>query len=91
MTYSAAAARSRTDAVVTAAARAPIEQVYAQIQATADQGLGTTIIVFAPFTFPPGGSTDPAAAPFLNELVQQGYTLTAAVDEAGNTNLQVSW
>lgn len=87
----AAQARATTDSVNAQTARAPVDQVYQQIQQAAAQGVGTTIIDFAPFTFPAGGSTDPASAPFLNELSGNGFTLTANVGDDGTTRLQVSW
>jgi hypothetical protein len=88
----AATARMMTDSVVAKAARAPLDQVYAQVDQTAASGLGTTLIDFAPFTFPDGGSTDPAAAPFLNQLVTDGYLLTGekSVDD-GVTRLRLTW
>lgn len=87
----AAQARNLTDINIAAAARAPINQVYNQIQGAIDQRLGQTIIAFTPFSFPLGGSTDPASAPFLNELAAGGFGLFADVDEAGTTRLIITW
>jgi hypothetical protein len=91
MVITAAEARAKTDAVNAVNTRAPVEQVYAQIMEAARSGLGTTVITFSPFTFPSGGSTDPASAPWLNELAGGGFTLTADVDGDGTTRLRVTW
>lgn len=87
----AAQARAKTDEVNTVNTRAPVEQVYGQILEAARSGLGTTLITIPPFVFPPAGSTDPAVAPFLNELNAGGFILTAEVGEDGWTRLRVTW
>lgn len=90
--FTAGQARARADSVIAKAARAPVDEVYNEIESAAGQGLGTLVIGFAPFTFPRGGSTDPAAAPFLNELAGNGFILTADVDQVdGTTRLRITW
>jgi hypothetical protein len=87
----AAQARARADSAVAFAASGPLREVYGQVDYVANAGGGSTVIAFAPFTFPPGGSTDPAAAPFLNQLATDGFTLTAEVLGDGTTCLRVTW
>lgn len=91
MVITAVQARQTTNTVLAASARAPLDQVYSQIETEARRGFGTTLIVFTPFSFPPGGSTDPASAPFLNELAANGFGLLAEVGSDGWTSLRVTW